>query len=141
MDGVTEPLLFHPQGGLVRRARDAAHLTSLGVHVGRHRQERPGQRTQHTRRWHARFTTPTATLRVRRVPIVVATRVVPTLPATAAPAYTRLRDSRLPGLRMVAVGRRRPGSAGLDVEGLGLRMVRVAPTLLLRVVLERLATS
>ena len=36
MDGLTEPLLFHPQGGPVRRARDAAHLTSLGMHLRRH---------------------------------------------------------------------------------------------------------
>ncbi len=106
-----------------------------------HRQERPGGRTQRTRRWHARLTTHAATLRVRRLAIVRAARVVPTLPATPAPAFTRLRGGRLPGLPMVGVGRCRPGSAGLDVEGLGLRMVGVAPTLVLRVVMERLATS
>lgn len=123
----------------MRRARDAAHLVSLGVHVGRNRQEGPGQRPQRTRRWLASLTTPAPTLRVRRVAIVCAARAVPTFPATPALPLTRLRGSRVPDLRMVGVGRRRPGSTGLGVDGLDLRMVGVAPTLVLRVVMGRLA--
>ena len=103
----------------MRRARDAAHRPSLGVHVGRHRQERTSQRPQRTQRWHVELTVHIATLRVRRVAIECAARVVPTLPATLALPLTRLRGGRLRGLRMVGVG----------------------PTLVLRVVMERLATS
>jgi hypothetical protein len=126
----------------VRWAGDAARLPSLGMHLRRHRQDRPGQRPQGTRRRHLdEPTTHTATLRVGRVAIVCAARVVPTLPATPAPALTQLRSGRLPVLRKVGPRRRHPGSKGLDVDGLGLRMVGVAPTLVLRVVMGRLATS
>lgn len=138
MDGVTEPLLFHPQCGPVRRARDAAHLTSLGVHVGRNRQERTGQRPQRPRRRHLEPTTHTAALRVRRVAVTFAACVVPTFPPIPALPLTGLRGSRRPGLRMVGVCRCRPGSTGLGVDGLDLRVVGVAPTLVLRVVMGRL---
>jgi hypothetical protein len=82
-----------------------------------------------------------ATLRVRRVVTECAARFVPTLPATLALPLTRLRGRRLLGLRIVGVGRRHPGSMGLGVEGFGLRVVGVGHTLVLRVVMERLATS
>lgn len=125
----------------MRPARDAAHLTSLGVHLHRHRQERTGQRPQRPRRWHLEPVTHAAALRVRWVAITFAARVVPTVPATPALALTWLRGGRLPGLRMVGVGRRRPTDPALDVGSVGLRVVGVASTLVLRLVMERLATS
>lgn len=60
----------------------------------------------------------TATLHDRFVVIVFAARLIPTLQATSAVALTRSQGSRLWGLRMVGVGL----------------------TLVLRVVMERLAT-
>jgi hypothetical protein len=123
----------------VRRARDAAHLLAFGVHLHRHRQERPGQRPQGTRGRRHEPTTRTATLRVGQVAIAFAPRVVPTLPVTPAFALTRLRGGRLWRLRMVGVGRR-PTVRAFDVGCVTLRMVGVAPTLVLLVVMERLAT-
>lgn len=140
MDGVTAPLLLHPQDGLVRWAGGAAHLASLGVHVRRHRQQRTSEWPQGTRWRHIEVTMHNAMLRFRRNAIVLVARGVSTLPARRVTPLALARCSRPPSLRMLEVGPLAPRSTGFDVGGFGLRMVGVGLALVLWVVIERLAT-
>lgn len=52
-DGVNDPLLWHPQATFTTRAVHPKRVSPGGVHLGRHRQQRPGERAQRTGRWHA----------------------------------------------------------------------------------------
>jgi hypothetical protein len=132
-----EPLLFHPQGRLVRRARDTANLTSFGVHVRRHRQQRTGEWPQGTRWRHTDARAYVAMPHFGRTAVLAAHVLAILLVARGRP-LTRVGHGRP---RMLEVGPVAPRSTGLDVGGLGLRMVGVGLGLVLRVVIERLVTK
>ncbi len=49
MDPLTEPSISHPQTTPAPVATGTRHIPASRVHLGRHRQQHPGQRAQHTR--------------------------------------------------------------------------------------------
>ena len=65
MEPLNEPSISHPQSPIDRTATSAGQVQASGVHLGRHCQQRSGQRAQRTRFGHRRRRPSTGTSRCR----------------------------------------------------------------------------
>jgi len=123
MDPLTEPLITHPQTTRPRSAIGTERVAPGGLHLGRHREQRPGHRAQDPRfRYASGLHPPGAfSLNTGQLPPVV--HVVARTTDGRGRATLLSRCHSVAGLRMVGVACRDP-----------LRMVGVAVTPALRMV-------
>jgi hypothetical protein len=132
MEPLNEPSISHPQTTPAPVVTGTRHIPAGRVHLGRHRQQRPGQRAQHTRFGHRRTWLLPRTAR-RRAPRLLHVRCR-LAGAVLGRQGTALfgRSSRVTTLRMAGLPVRNPlRRKGLSITP-SLRMVEVACVLPLR---------
>jgi hypothetical protein len=125
MEPLNAPSISHPQSPLAETTTGAGQVPASGVDLGRNRQQRSGQRSQHTRLGHrGARSLPRAARRQARRLLHVRRRLVPVV-VNHSEAARSGRGGRVATLRMAEVSVRGP----LRMKGLSitpsLRMVEV----------------